>query len=261
MNPSTNKIFNKGEDFIGDWIDSLKAFDIDKIKEITKNRLFGFIPLLLKIKNSDSVIFLGPNRGQALLYSKGDALFVPSGFTSTMYKLLSVIKTNKGISKENIIETVWGYQYRPDVHDKILHTTISKIRKLMGPFHFWIEWKEGSYLLNQFVDLKTRDYLTAVSSKNSLFEVNSQDHKTLSDSQFSKLENTSIIENQKILNYRQIKLLQKMNKESVTDVSDYSNQFKVSKITACRDLTELTKLKKLVKLGNARATKYIKNEN
>jgi len=241
-----NRLLNVGEDPLGDLIDKLQTYSIENLMTIISSQLFGLLPKVLNLKMSQSFIYLGPHRGQMLIYSKGDAFFVNSGVTSTMKKLLEFLSQKSDlISKQDLIETVWEYKYNPEIHDRLLHSTVSKIRKIIAPFSSWIEWSGGSYFLSkQILILKNENYLTS-----------SQKHFR------PLLIESKLSENKKIdsdLNFRQIQMLHLLEKNEFTDISSYAKKFKISKITACRDLSVLFRKHLLVRTGKGRATKYLR---
>ena len=50
------------------------------------------------------------------------------------------------LSKEALLAAVWGVpSYRPERHDSVVKTTISRLRAALGRGHMWIETVEGGY--------------------------------------------------------------------------------------------------------------------
>ncbi|WP_156040741.1 winged helix-turn-helix transcriptional regulator [Chondromyces apiculatus] len=57
-------------------------------------------------------------------------------------------------SKEDLLRLVWGIgAYRPDAHDPVIHTAVSRLRALLGVRGHWIEAVSGGYQLAAGVTL------------------------------------------------------------------------------------------------------------
>jgi DNA-binding winged helix-turn-helix (wHTH) protein len=243
---SSKETFISNQDIIGDYIDAAKNNRLD-LNIIKKNQLLGLLPLLLNQKESSTFILLGPSRGEIFIYAKGDALWVPKGISSPMKKILVYLGSKDVTSKEDIIQTIWGYEYRPDRHDNLLHATIGKLRKLMGPFGELIEWSGNGY--------RFKTSLTLLETKASHREKLSL-RPIYSNSILENEAKNDFESNLEELNQRQLRLLSKLKNDSHINVTQYSKMFKVCKMTACRDLSFLHKNKLLNKHGRARATSY-----
>ena len=255
-----HKFFIKtGEDFVGDLIDAAHHMHID-ISELLKTGLFSLIPPALKQKSACSFILLGPTRGELVIHSKGDVLWVHAGMTQPLIKILLLLEGGVVLTKEKLVQEVWGYEYRSDRHDSLLHASIGKLRKLLGKFAVWVEWTSGGYRLHS--DIKIIRHTTA----HMLRDVSPLARKAVSVNSEILLETSNVhVAPTSELNHRQIKLIKKLENGSFVGVSDYSREYQVCKMTACRDLTILWKKNILLKHGRARATQYrlrgVRNEN
>jgi tetratricopeptide (TPR) repeat protein len=233
----------KGEDPLGDLIDSLSQNGHLLIAELKRLRLHGLIPRALGIGLSGSQIIFGPERGQLILIRTGDVTCIESGLTSPMKKLLTLLKCSHSRSKEFLIRQTWGYEYNPMIHDKLLYSTLAKLRGILAPYSYLIEWSQDGYRLASEVQL----------------------HDPFSSSKINDTQDVVIPSGIKKqfptkfhqFNMRQLKALKQIERGEALDVSSYAIKFRVSKMTACRDLTALASSGMVFKVGRARATKYV----
>ncbi len=60
--------------------------------------------------------------------------------------------------KEQLLAAVWGIaRYRPDRHDAIVYTAVSRLRGLLGTAGHWVENHEGAYRLASQVAFRGLD--------------------------------------------------------------------------------------------------------
>jgi DeoR/GlpR family transcriptional regulator of sugar metabolism len=63
------------------------------------------------------------------------------------------------------------------------------------------------------------------------------------------------------LNFRQVKLMRKLNRDEAISVRDYMMRNSVCSMTAYRDLKELFLAGKLVRVGKGRSTVYLRADS
>lgn len=235
---------NKDEDPIGDFLDKIQSEGVDVLEECIDLGLLGLAQKILKTPVGKNVIVLGPRRGQMIILSGADTAVVEKGLNNPMMILLNLIKSDEFQNKEMLISKTWNYKYNPVIHDNLLHSTIGKLRKLLGHYSNWIEWSHQGYRLRPDVMI-----LNLHSSSGSPRE------ESLTSPQ-STSQSYSIVKEDTVLNIRQIKVLKNLKNGKTIGVKEYSKIYKVSVITSCRDLTQLHKMGLLVRIGRARSTLY-----
>jgi len=233
----------KGEDPLGDLIDSLSQNGHLKLAELKRLGMNGLIPRALGLSPASTQIILGPDRGQLILMKSGDVVCIDSGLTSPMKRLLQLLQGQDFRDKEYLIRHTWGYEYDPLPHDKLLYTTIAKLRGLLGSFSALLEWSPVGYRLAPDVRLLDPFNNAVTHSSPEITLTKGRDKKSRKNFQQ--------------LNVRQLKALKLIEKGDALDVSSYAMKFKTSKMTACRDLTSLALTGMVFKVGKARGTKYI----
>lgn len=242
---------NKDEDPIGDFLDKVHSEGRDVLEECIDLGLLGLVQKILQTPIGTNVIALGPRRGQMIIMSGADAVVVEKGLNSPMMLLLELIKSQEFQNKEKLISKTWNYTYDPEIHDNLLHSTIGKLRKLLGHYSSWIEWSPQGYrlrtdvlILNLHKELRGNPSPPPVLFDHPQFstQTNSQNH--------------AIVNQDTELNIRQIKVLKYLKNGKTIGVKEYSKIYKVSPITSCRDLTQLHSMGLLVRIGRARSTLY-----
>ncbi len=148
-------------------------------------------------------------------------------------KLLQYLRYGP-INKENLIRSLWGYDYHPLRHDPLIHTAISKVRKLLEPYSHWIVTSENGWHLNPQVHWHLPQPVTELpvaaiplpSSPNESF------------------------------NFRQRQALSIPLAKGFWSIQSYKEEFAVSTMTAWRDLKALCQSGHLISSGKGRATRY-----
>jgi hypothetical protein len=228
-----------GEDRIADIIDAAVRKGTLALDEVLRSGLWGLVPQLLSCTHGHPFIYFGPTKGSLIAGERGDVHVALQGLSPPMRKVLLHLQARHSATKEDLVREVWGYEYRADRHDPLLHSTVAKLRKVLGPFSRWLKRSEGIYSLEVDATLVGKSPLP---SPKAIVEASWPQARILQSVP---------------LNVRQIKALKILESGQSWGVTDYARQFKVSKMTACRDLTQLWRENKLVKSGRARATRYL----
>jgi Fic family protein len=114
---------------------------------------------------------------------------------------------------------------------------VGRVREFLGPHADLLKMQDN---LIELVQTQVRVY----------------DHQMLKP-EMNEKEQATVIEGQvQNLNFRQIELIDFLEKNRFIGVQEASQILHVPKITACRDLSDLLKQKIVTKSGQARATKY-----
>lgn len=183
-----------------------------------------------------------------IVVDNGTILVQRDELTPLLRALLVCLGTGK-TTKEEIVQSVWGYDYHPLKHNPLLYKAISKLRLLLADRKSWIEGTEGNYSLSKAIQIH--------------FWTNNQKQKSPSAAQFigekrdvTDTQSVDITPTDHRLNHRQHWVLRHLHEADSIDVQKYRELFDVSLATATRDLSGLSSLFYIVKIGQGRATKY-----
>jgi hypothetical protein len=233
--PTPGLVFSEGEDPLGDLIDLVKANPEEGLSAILQS---GYLSLLLDqlpIRPGESLLYFDLMPDSLLIADRGNLEFQPRGVSQTIRALAAQLAQGE-CTKEKLIETVWGYRYDRLRHDSLIYPAISRFRQLLGSRAIWVEATDKGYRLNGRVKLLF--HRTA--------EVPPQPVPVES-------REPSILDE---LNYRQLSLLQQIEKRESLDAQSCTKIFKISKVTASRDLSQLHRLALVKRVGKGRATRY-----
>lgn len=231
--------FLSGEDPLGDFLDEVRREGVASLSKIQESGLWGLVPVALRLRSDENFIYLGPIRGAMILNSFGDVVFARDKLTASMKKLILEFSGGAFISKEALIRKVWAYEYDPSIHDRLLHATISRLRKVLGNHSHWIEWSSEGYRLSPQVKVYQ-----------GRFKSNLRKTEDVEPTLASRAPVSSE------LNHRQVVALRQMCQGQMFGVREYARRFRVSVVTACRDLTWLYQDGQIIRFGRARATRY-----
>jgi DNA-binding winged helix-turn-helix (wHTH) protein len=143
-------------------------------------------------------------------------------------------------SKQQLIETVWGYRYQPLKHDALVYRSMSRFRQLLGERAHWLTATEQGYQLSGEVAIRFHH------TKPRLVETPQIEMPQQKPEESSQAD----------INFRQMQILAHLKERDMIDVKYCSEAFSVSEITARRDLSELVQMSYLSRVGNGRATRY-----
>lgn len=179
---------------------------------------------------------------KSITYITGDGICHKPGELSTLnYKIIA--KLAQGYTtKEDLVNSVWGYRYDPLRHDSLIYSAFSALRKVFSEDSRMIETSEVGYSLSaQVINL------LETSTPES-------DLKIIPMPQKSDLSGLLELG----LNSRQIQILQFLDKNQFISVKMVLKLFSTSEITANRDLRTLFQKNLVLRIGQGRATHYTK---
>jgi hypothetical protein len=235
----------KGEDPLGDLIDRIEIEGELIYQEVKNEGLLGLVPKIFKFPVTSTLIYFGPTNSEIILASHGDIISIDKNITQPMKKLIHLLQGNEFKSKEYLIQAVWGYSYDPILHDKLLHATIGKIRKIFGKYAFWVEWQNQGYRLLPAIQVLVPNEVQ--SDINVISHFNQK--IILSPEKRNEIKSVE-------LNLRQLRVLQFMRSGDFIGVKEYAKRNKICKMTACRDLSNLHTGGHVIKVGRGRSTVY-----
>jgi hypothetical protein len=120
----------------------------------------GLLPLASGVAPDAAILEVSPER--FALAERGNVRIladVPAGAA----RLLHAIAAGEGDDrafrgKDQLVAEVWGLpRYRPDRHDALVHTAVSRLRALLGTAGHWIESRNGAYRLAAHVAFRGQD--------------------------------------------------------------------------------------------------------
>jgi hypothetical protein len=225
-----------GEDPLGDLFDQAHKKSPGALEEIIHCQAFGLIPIYYELTPGKKNLVIDELSQNLFSVADDGVIYHGNTITKTQYKILSVIG-EQGADKATLIEKIWGYTYAPLRHDPLIYSSITRLRKQLGPRGHWLHADESKYYLAP----DTTIVIKAARKKN---EANSH-----SDPQWPQV--TGLGE----LNHRQISYLEQSEPKPVA-VSEYAKQWQVTRMTALRDLKFLEAKGLVQRTGRGKATRY-----
>ncbi len=121
------------------------------IDNVLASEKVGLLPLVVG-RPPAMRLWLDASRGLFAIEDRGSiaSLEVPSD------ALIGLLRALAGgtRSKEDLIRDVWRLNvYRPEKHDAVVHTAISRLRTALGPRGAWVQASGGGYALASDVEL------------------------------------------------------------------------------------------------------------
>jgi DNA-binding winged helix-turn-helix (wHTH) protein len=163
------------------------------------------------------------------------------------------------LTKELLTERLWGQSYKPLRHDNLIYGLIARVRKLLGRCSWWIEVSEQGYSLHQNVSIKIwRQANPQVTVAVSTFESGQNGANLNEPTQISSTNESNLIHSKfsKMLNLRQIKILEWSFTRQNIQPRELMDEFKISDATVTRDLTKMVEISAFERHGQGRATYY-----
>lgn len=157
--------------------------------------------------------------------------------TGVSIKILDVLRWGP-VTKNELVEHVWGYEYHPLRHDNLVYTAVSTLRKAFGSQQDWIQTLEDGYRIREDLEFLNLGKTTKIDK-----ELNRAltAPREIQDPQ---------------LNFRQLQALEYLQENRFLNTRQYKDLFHTTEITASRDLAALNKKGFVLRLGFGRATQY-----
>ncbi len=211
-------------------------------KIILETGFFSWLYRFFDIAKGEKYILLN-FEPKSITYITSDGIFHKPGELSTLnYKIIA--KLAQGYtSKEDLVNSVWGYSYDPLRHDSLIYSSFSALRKILSEDGRIIETSEVGYSLTAKVV--------------NLLETSTGNEPQLKTVPMPlKYELTGLLELG--LNSRQIQIMQFLDKNQFISVKMVLKLFSTSEITANRDLRSLFQKNLVLRIGQGRSTHYAK---
>jgi hypothetical protein len=120
------------------------------LDKLVRDGHLGLLPIASRVSPEAAIVetatetFAIAERGKVRVVDE-----VPAGPARLLREIGSVSGGGRAWhGKEKLLATVWGItRYRPDRHDALVHTAVSRLRGLLGTAGHWIECRDGAYRL------------------------------------------------------------------------------------------------------------------
>jgi hypothetical protein len=120
------------------------------LDKLVRDGHLGLLPIASRVSPEAAIVetatetFAIAERGKVRVVDE-----VPAGPARLLREIGSVsVEGRAWHGKESLLATVWGItRYRPDRHDALVHTAVSRLRGLLGTAGHWIECRDGAYRL------------------------------------------------------------------------------------------------------------------
>ncbi len=203
------------------------------VELIVETNYLSLLYKVLPLQKGLRTLLLEGSSPQVFLFSADEvrSLSLPAQIRKLLETLASGL-----VSKEVLVQKLWGYNYDPLRHDALVYASLSTLRKLLGNQADWILTTENGYSLAPDIRILSS-------------------HPSSSHSpQRAPAGGSQEID----LNFRQLQALQYLDAEPFLSTKTYSKIFKTTEITANRDLRSLMEKDYVVRSGFGRATRYSK---
>lgn len=111
---------------------------------------WGLLPLCLKLEPGRRLMLL---ERRLVVEDHGNVAVLGDASDGTL-RFLRALAGGERRSKEDLLKVVWGIgSYRPDAHDPVIHTAVSRLRAQLGVRGNWIEAASGGYQLAPGVEV------------------------------------------------------------------------------------------------------------
>lgn len=224
-----------GDDPLGDLIDLCYTNKEEAALKIAETGYFGLFFHLVPQAIGRKMLYFDLVPGSIIVMNKGNVDYVMNN-ASSVIRSIGYELIQGEVSKQDLIERVWGYRYEPLRHDSLVYRSISRFRQMLGANANWLEATATGYRLAADVTVEFNRPEKVVEPR----APRVASEPTVTDG----------------MNYRQIKILERLQTDDYLNVKVCQTLFEVSEITARRDLADLFKSGAVERIGKGRAIRY-----
>jgi hypothetical protein len=208
------------------------------LDKLVRDGHLGLLPIASRVSPEAAIVetatetFAIAERGKVRIVDE-----VPAGPARLLREIgLSSGEGRAWHGKEILLATVWGItRYRPDRHDALVHTAVSRLRGLLGTAGHWIECRDGAYRLAPEVAFRScAPELTVVAAPESAREAPAEGDAAT----------------------REQALLVHLLASGACSTADIAAALRVSEMTAFRTLRALVERGLVVRTGKGPSTRY-----
>lgn len=203
---------------------------------------FGLLPLALGLEPGRRLFVFGR---RLAVEDHGNVHVIVDPPEGTL-RLLAALADGVLRSKDELLARVWGIGvYRPEAHDPVIHTAVSRVRAQLGVRGHWVEAVQGGYRLAAGVAVLT-PFDGVPPGASSTLDPNG--HATVAFS----LERRSLLPAPR----ERDAVLALLASAGPTSSSDVASHLKVSEMTALRRLREHVERGTVSRDGKGKNTRY-----
>lgn len=251
-----------GDDQIGDLISAVSREHpsypqvIQVIDAGLAGALFEVIPQAI----GKQVICFGLATNRTVVFDRGEVrISTETVSATTRWLAVALGIPGQARTKEDLVQSYWGYHYNPLRHDPMLYAAINRLRRSMGERGEWLISTKDGYQLADDVHVIVYEPFSEASTRIPVSEfsgLGDKDAESPAGEATRRLKQPSEGGFSEGLNYRQLSLMAELGPQSFTGVNDLCSQFDISRMSALRDLREMERLGIVRRVGKGRATKY-----
>jgi hypothetical protein len=217
------------------------------LDKLVRDGHLGLLPIASRVSPEAAIVETAPEtfaiaeRGKVRIVDE-----VPTGPA----RLLREIGAGSGegrawYGKERLLGTIWGIaRYRPDRHDALVHTAVSRLRGLLGTAGHWVECRDGAYRLAPHVVFRSPGAEGAVA----------QSLRGASQTSPSELPREAATEGDAAS--RERALLAHLGAVGACSTTELATALRVSEMTAFRTLRALVQRGLVARTGKGPSTRY-----
>ena len=194
----------------------------------------SLFPEFLCRPRGETALHLGFSRNVGIW--EGNVFCLKGKLGSFSKAFLKLIEGGSPVGKKEVVESLWGFRYRPEIHDPKVYVLVSRVRASLGNLAHIVVHSDHVYKLGDRCLI-----LDHAASRKSPAEVEILRKEELFSASFSG---------------RQMRILEWSQTAPIVSSRAVCQEFGVSKATATRDLCELSNAGCFVPLGNGRGTEY-----
>lgn len=246
----------EGEDPFGDLMDRLARSKVPSValtKELLRRGYLGVLVSHLGLRFGRNLILMGLPDGMVLVIEEGEAKVIRQGMGGILGRFLLHLAEGPS-TKAHAIESVWGYRYESERHDRLLAVAATRLRKTLGGESAWLSVAGDRISLDsEVVVRKWADTHPAQFQGGANLQGRSTFGQAIVKTRHDGLNAHEI----RRLRIRQLQVLEDLATRGEVGVQDLVDRFGISRASALRDLGELVSLGYLIRTGATRATRYI----
>ncbi len=234
---------SSAEDPFGDLMDRVASRDQGIALELLEGEYFGLLLPMLGVQLGQTAIVLGVPGGRVIVLDDGESRIAQTGLKGLLGKLLTRLAEGPCTRRE-AIESVWGYNYDSERHDRLLLVAISRIRKALGGKILWLELQGDRLMLRDQLTIRFWSNETPQRVRPVMLRTPTTPADSL----------------KRGLRIRQLQVLDDLATRGDVGVQDLVRRFGISRASALRDLNELVEAGLLIRAGETRATRYLASD-
>lgn len=227
-----------GEDALHNFITELRDDISLDYKLVKESGYHCFFYRSLKRPYGEEFLFVNTKTSEIVSFS-GQAIQIHK-MTKLSLAILELLSKGS-VSKDRLVQAIWGYSYDPLRHDSLIYSAVSQLRRQLGERQHWVINDELSYHLAISLVYDERPKSRPV-------------HKLQEDS--APVEVLVRLDSPQDLNRRQMQVIDYLVENQFIDTRTVKSLFAISEITASRDLSDLQKKGYVLRVGHGRATSY-----